>query len=153
MDKYLEIWKPVIENFESTYEEICCRTNAPMHDVVDWYPSAHSQITVKLSDGGLYLYELIGNKIIPIRDTNDSHHEERVAIGKDEQAWRNNFSRRLYVKMQRRGINQERLSELSGISCVTLSKYVNGQATPSGFNLERLSNALQCSVLELVSVY
>lgn len=153
MNKYLEIWEPVLRNFEENYEAMCLSNKRDVTaTVVDWYPSGYSEITITMSDGMMYVYNLIGSSITPIRNKRgiEGHCDE---ISRDEGAWRKNFSKRLVIKMKKRGVNQERLSNLTGISTVTLSKYMNGLASPSGYNLERLSRALGCSINELTSAY
>lgn len=153
MDKYLKIWEPVLRNFEEHYEAMCIENHrAVIEKVIDWYPSGYCEITVTMSDGMMYVFNLIGSCITPVQNQHgdDDRYDE---IARNEGAWRKNFSKRLLVKMRRKGISQEHLSELSGISTVTISKYVNGLASPSGYNLERLSRALQCSVSELTSAY
>lgn len=154
MDKYLRIWEPVLRNFESTYEDMCINNGHGVTEtVIDWYPSGYAEITVTMSDGMMYAFNMIGSCITPVknkRGIDDNRCNETI---KSEDAWRRNFSKRLIVKMKRTGINQDRLSRLSGISIVTLSHYMNGLASPSGYNLQRLSNALGCSVTELTSPY
>ena len=153
MNKYLQIWEPVLRSFEENYDIKGVSNKRGMRaTIVDWYPSGYSELTITMSDGMMYVYNLIGNSITPIRNK-DGVEDSRDEISRDEGAWRKNFSKRLVIKMKKKGISQDRLSRLSGISTVTLSKYMNGLASPSGYNLERLSRALGCSVSELTSVY
>ena len=163
MDEYLKMWEPVLRSFKGNYEamrlkgnEAKMKTDEELDEVtehvVDWYPSGYQEITVTMSDGKKYLYDFINSRIIPIRRMTDLN-SSRNDISRDEQSWRINFSKRLRIRMNRKCINQDMLSELTGISRVTLSKYMNGLASPSGYNLERISTALECSVSELVSVY
>lgn len=153
MDKYLKIWEPVLRKFEENYEAMCIKNKRDTTaTVIDWYPSGYCEITVTMSDGMMYAFNFIGSCLTPVKNQQgvDDRYDE---IARNEEAWRRNFSKRLLIKMKRKGISQERLSDLSGISTVTISKYVNGLASPSGYNLERLSRALQCSVSELTSAY
>lgn len=153
MNKYLQIWEPVLRNFEENYEAMCLSNKRGVTEtIVDWYPSGYSELTITMSDGMMYVYNLIGSSITPIRNK-DGVEDPHDEISRDEGAWRKNFSKRLVIKMKKKGISQDRLSSLSGISTVTLSKYMNGLASPSGYNLERLSRALGCSVSELTSAY
>lgn len=136
MDKFIKLWEPVLQSFSRAYPHY-------YEEMVDWFPSAHLEITVKLKDGRKLAYELIGDYITFIKD---SKQDERDF---DEQLWRENFARCLSVKMRKIGMNQYRLSELTGISTVTLSKYTNAKASPSGYNIELLARALECSIGEL----
>ena len=139
MEKFYKIWEPVLNNFKMHYPE--------MYDqMVDWYPSAHLQITVKLNDGQYITYELIDDLVTTVYDSYSNDDEM------DEEMWRDNFARRLSNRMRTGGMTRSRLSDLTGISIVTLSKYMNGKAIPSGYNLERIARALKCSIAELTGV-
>lgn len=136
--KMSEQWNSVIEDFERNYPDLA-------DEVVDWYPVAQMEIAVKLRNGTRLIYELIGN-------TTRSYYEPEKHTSVDETIWRNEFASKLTKKMRYMGINRERLSMETGISTVTLSKYMNGKATPSGYNLDRLSKALKCSIHELTYI-
>lgn len=151
MNKFYEIWEPVLRNFKKAYENWCIQQNLECAEVLDWYPSAHMEITVKLSDDTTMVYEFIGDKCYEVKNTNAVMYSDK-RITDSEIKWRKNFADRLWKKMNKSGIGRDRLSELTGISTVTLSKYLNARATPSAFNLERISNVLKCSVSELTSV-
>ena len=47
-------------------------------------------------------------------------------------------------------MNRDLLSYKTGISTVTLSKYMNGKTTPSTYNIQKIAQALRCSVTELI---
>ena len=133
-----EQWDGVIKDFE--------RNNPDLIDaVVDWYPVGQMRIVVVLEDGRRLVYEFIGNR------TYSYYDPERKEIN-DEETWRQEFTRRLRKKMEYMGYNRDRLSADSGISLVTISKYLNGKATPSGYNLERICRALKCTVFELTTI-
>ena len=67
----------------------------------------------------------------------------------DEETWRKEFGRKLQKAITEKGVNQERLSEITGISRQMLSRYIRGNSTPSGFVLSRLADVLECDVREL----
>lgn len=153
MNKYLTIWEPILRKFEEQYKTMRMSNGQSFDEkIIEWYPSGYAEITVTMSNGMMYAFNRIGSCITPVKNRRgvDDGCDE---ISKDETAWRENFSKRLRFKMRRQGISQGRLSKLTGISTVSLSKYMNGIASPSGYNLERLSRALQCSVSELISAY
>lgn len=153
MDTYLKIWEPVLRSFVEQFEaefynqnaekgHFCEEDEKPDYEIVDWYPSGHLEITVKMRDGRQFIYEFMGSNIYPLRSN------WKVNAAK-ESTWAARFSRQLRAKMKKSGVSQERLSELTGISRVMLSKYMNGTACPSGYNLDRICDALQCSLNEL----
>jgi DNA-binding Xre family transcriptional regulator len=151
IDKYYETWLPVLESFKNEYEATCYEKEKEVYEVVDWHPSGYLELTVKMSNGEILVYEFIGGRIYPIRDGRVSSTME-VRRCDDEDNWRNNLSKNLRIRMGRRCISSERLSGLTGISRATLSKYLNGHATPSSYNLEKIAYALECSVAELTLV-
>lgn len=157
MDKYLQIWEPVLRSFVRQFEAefynqnarqgyFCEEDDKPEYEIVDWYPSGYMEITVTMKDGRQFVYDFTNDRIYQLRN----NKQIRVT---DEQSWRENFSRRLRISMKRRGISQDRLSDLTGISKATISKYMNGIASPSSYNLERICRALECSLNEIASVY
>lgn len=139
MEKSIRLWEPVVKSFKGAYPDF-------YEQMVDWYPNGYLEIMVKLQDGRRLTYELIGDFIRFVRDT-DYRVDEL-----NEDIWRKNFSKCLKDRMRKLGLNQDELSERTGISRMTLSKYMNGKASPSGYNLERLARALKSSISELTSI-
>lgn len=67
-----------------------------------------------------------------------------------EDEYRYEFGIRLYQAITRRCVSQLELSDMTGISTVTISKYVNGRATPSLYNADKIAKALKVSINELI---
>lgn len=132
------MWDVIADHFEMMYPHIA-------NDVVDWYPSGQLEITVKTSNGNKYTFSHIGARLTKVYDT--ENYEEDLIV--DEEIFRNRFARCLRNKLYNLGMSQEKLSELTGISYVTISKYMTGKATPSYYNVNRIARALKCSVSEL----
>lgn len=139
MDKYENIWKPVYKNFERDYPQLSDK-------MIDWFPSGRLEITVKLNDGTILLYYFIGSRITYIYDQSVQMEE------RDERHYRESFSRNLKQKMKENGLAQQELSDLTGISVISLSKYMNAKTTPSIYNLYRIAKALRCSTSELTDI-
>lgn len=133
------MWEDVLAGLEFAHPDIFDR-------VVDWYPSGCMEITIKLDDGVKMGYVLMDDLLFVIHDPKEQSYEV------DDDDWRANFSRRLRSRMHRFAISQEELSDRTGISRVTISKYMNGKASPSGDNIERLVRALHCSYNELMNM-
>jgi ribosome-binding protein aMBF1 (putative translation factor) len=83
-----------------------------------------------------------------IRDVSNLY-DRNPEKGLDESAWRKEFGHKLRRVIEEKGINQEQLSGMIGISRQMLSRYVRGTSTPSGYVLTRLSEILGCDVREL----
>lgn len=129
-------FKSILESFEQYYPNINERA-------VDWYPSGQMEIIVRTDDGNKYEYCCIDHSIKLVK--NDNYNCEEL----DEKTWRELFSYKLHKKLYMSSLNQESLSSKTGISRVTISKYLNGKATPSVYNLEKIARALKCSINEL----
>lgn len=63
---------------------------------------------------------------------------------------KNNLSIRLKALRNQKGISQEVLAELSGLSLRTIQRVENGETNPTGDSLKRLSNALNINPEELI---
>ena len=111
--------------------------------VVDWYPSGRSEIVVVLDDGTKMAYESFDDTIRTIK----SNTVQSEVI--NEASYRAKFSDALRHQMRTAGIMQYELSEQTGISVQTLSKYLKGIGTPSAYNLIRIANVLGCPVSKL----
>lgn len=111
---------------------------------VDCRPSGRYCILVELNDGSKMEYNSLDNTI---RDVTRFYSCESGDV--DEQTWRKEFGRKLHRAIVDKGITQEQLSDMTGISRQMLSRYVRGNSTPSGYILSRLSEILECDVREL----
>lgn len=67
----------------------------------------------------------------------------------DEESWRKEFGHYLRRAIGDKGITQERLADMSGISKQMLTRYVRGHSTPSGYVLSKISEILGCDAREL----
>ena len=123
------------------------RTNPGMADnIADHYPSGWFEAVIKLVSGAAFRYDYFTKTLTPIRYRSAG---EPVSSEID---WRRHFAARLRRRMIIRGITQAELAELSGIPYSSINKYMNGRATPSGYNIDRLCYALQCPASELVNI-
>jgi predicted XRE-type DNA-binding protein len=112
---------------------------------IDCRPSGHYSIVARLYDGSRIEYNSLDNSIRDVTRFYICENDNEI----DEETWRKEFGRQLRRLIAERGINQDRLSELTGISRQMLSRYVNGNSTPSGYVLSRLSTVLGSDVREL----
>ena len=130
--------------WEKIFKEFVSRMFVRKEAVVDWYPSGQLEITVKMEDGSRMRYDYLS------KTTGTVKLAEGI-VGRDviEDDWRSEFGYRLARRMRLKAISQADLANEVGISTVTLSRYLNGRATPTGYMLFRLSQALGCSMSEL----
>lgn len=100
-------------------------------------------LTAKLSDGNFVLYDDASHSIRNLpRDSRNMSEEE----------FKKELSYRLRSIMSRRGITQWKLSKMTGISNVLLSKYMHGKNIPSAYKLDKIAKALDCSMDDLTYI-
>lgn len=108
---------------------------------VHWYPSGRHEITVKFDDGTKVIYNHIFKTM------------RNVVYGEDEQLseeqWRKEFGFKLRDILADKGWSQGDLADRSGISRITIGKYLSGRASPSSYTVVTLARVLGCSVNEL----
>lgn len=138
-DKYRDMWVGVYRDFQQQYPYLD-------EKVVDWYPSGQLEISIILEDKSKYCYTYGNSGLCRLYSKDED--EECV----DEDNWRIEFSNNLRKKMLKIHVSQEELSERTGISQVSISKYLNCRATPSGHNIDLMARALHCSVSELMNI-
>lgn len=93
-----------------------------------------------LDDGTKLLYDSLTNSTRRLKtDPREMTDEDMLT----------EFRYRLRHIMALRGFNQLRLAEETGISQVSISKYLNGKSDPSLLNLLKIARALDCSLDEL----
>jgi hypothetical protein len=130
--------------WEKIFKEFVSRAFIRKDAVVDWYPSGQLEVTVKMEDGSRFRYDYLSK-------TSSLVKLAEGVSGRDitEEEWRAEFGYRLARRMRLKAISQVDLAEEADISVVTLSRYLNGRATPTGYALFRLAMALGCSMSEL----
>ena len=131
MHDILNIWEPMYNDFMRQH-------NALARNIIEWCPLTETELILKDREGQLWVYDIIDGGVTP--------YFIREDLDLDEDKWRDRFSRRLRHKLRGVGITRNDLSDMTGISTVTLSKYLNGITTPSTYNLDKIARALNCSI-------
>lgn len=134
----LSQYEKIIESYKQWHPKFYEHT-------IECRPSGRYSILVTLDDGIRMEFNAIDNTIRNVSRFYSHDSVEDI----DEEAWRREFGRKLQKAISEKGINQERLSEMLGISRQMLTRYVRGYSTPSGYNLTRLSEILDCDVRDL----
>lgn len=136
IEDFNNLWEPVLREFIFKYPIIA-------EQVVDWYPCGQMRILLRLSTGEKKIYDLIDSRLIsvgtPIFELDNADDE-----------WKKRFAARLRRKLCITGVTQWELSEKTGISEVTISKYLHGKAIPSAVNVDRIAWALNCDVSDIM---
>lgn len=102
-----------------------------------YYDSDLDELIFISDDNSLWCYEDVNNTVHCISDNYKN-------ISDDE--YKKEFGRRLQKIMLKKRITQDDLTEKTGISQCTISKYVNGISVPSFINAVKIADALHYSV-------
>ena len=129
-------WDVVFDVFKKRYPHI-------MEKMKDWYPSGRDEFVVILDDGTKLVYNYFRDRIRYTYVPDDNNTDFR------EEDWTKEFSMRLKYKLKDRKITSDRLSEMTGISKVSISKYLNGKAIPSVYKAKLIAKALNCPMYDL----
>lgn len=134
----MERYNRIIDEYSKWYPEMYSHT-------VEVRPSGRYSILVILDDGSRMEYCSQGNTVRNVTQFYTRESDEEL----NEETWRKEFGRKLQRAISDKGLTQERLSDITGISRQMLTRYVRGKSTPSGYILSRLAEVLECDVREL----
>lgn len=104
---------------------------------IDWCKSSEYDITVRLEDGSIFLYDDMEGSIRKLPSDSRSLTKEEC----DRE-----FGERLMRMMRRKIITQAELSERTGLDQAQISRYLNGKNSPSFYIVDKIAKALNCSV-------
>ena len=115
-------------------------------DILSWRSVDGFEIVARMVDGSLMRFNSFDCTIGYLKE-----HEvdERGNYLMGDEEYRQEFAMKLKRLMHSARITQTMLSEYTGISQVSISKYLNGKTLPDCRNLTRIANALRCSITEL----
>lgn len=133
-------WENIWGLFEAEHRTLAARA-------IGWYPSGRHQIVIQYENGRRDVYNSIlrdGHKLTTIYDPDKTKSYSDIS----DEEWLKRFSVLLKHKLRINRMDQTTLSELTGISRVSISKYVSGKSAPTFRNLELIARALKCSVDE-----
>lgn len=125
------------------YDDFIFYTKIDESEIVDIKQLNMFDLQVKLNDG-IYIYDNFTNGIRRLPDNIDNMTDKEMT---------NDFMYRLNAMRKRKGYTLKDLSEITGISLPTLSRYANGESTPTVINIRKLVEALHCRVEDLIMWY
>ena len=129
----------IYDDFERMFPETAKK-------VVDWYVSGRYSITIIFQDNSRAYYNFLEKVIRSTKKINKNG-------GPTEQEKRRIISERLKERMVNKGLTQKALSEVTGISQMSISKYIRGISEPTISNAYLIADTLECSVDELFGDY
>ena len=116
-----------------------------INDVAAWHPKGENGVRITMRDGVQYDFYSVTKSI---RRVDDRPVYNRCDASEEE--WRKVFADRLQEYMVLKGFSQNTLAEYTGLGKGSIYNYVNGKATPSGYALHKLTQALGCYASDLV---
>lgn len=124
---------------ERLFEEFKARYAFLANKAVSYRKTGRFELTAELNDGSRVIYNDADKTFGTVRNS------EQI-MNLNATNWKDEFSRRLGRLVAQSMMTEDELSELTGISRVSLSQYLNGRSAPNPYNLLRLARALGCSV-------
>ena len=123
------------------WDDFCDYWPSLSNEVADYYRSGKYEVTLIFKDGRKRYYNYLNKTLQTIGPRN---------IECDDDTWKRDFAIVLKRKMKDRFMTQKILSDRTGISTVSINGYINGRTMPTARNIQRLAEALECSVSELI---
>ena len=117
--------------------------------VVRWNSSDVGEIVAELDDGSVIQYDQV---VKTFRCASSLEALDAMRTPTNEEEWKQEFSRRLYRKMRSKGYTQDDLSWDADISPASITKYVNGVAVPSTYNMVKIAKVLHLSVEDFAKI-
>lgn len=111
------------------------------------FKTEDDRLIAELKDGSAIEYDLV---LGTSRSAMNLDILMRPKIASNEDDFKRYLSRKIYRTMKCKGYIQIDISEMTGISTSSLTKYMNGISIPSAYNLWLIANSLDCSVDELL---
>lgn len=139
IEMFSEKFEEELDIFKKRYQYVANR-------MIEWYPISRNEILIKCDDGDEYIYDLVLDKI------RDGYRSNRIPDRNNEEKWKREFSARLSNKMASSRIAGYELSKRTGISEVSISKYLHGHSIPSARNIDLIAAALNCTASELIDI-
>ena len=121
------------------YDEFSFNFPSIARQATSYHHISDIELIIKLENGEVFSYENI-NKSLRILPDSSSLTEEEC---------RREFAIRLKLMMTVKGMNQNALSEATGIQQYLISDYTKGKRLPGFYNLDKIAKALNCSLDEL----
>lgn len=129
-----------IEWADEIYSDLIMRYPSINDNRLNYWLYDNERLGVETKEGKIFLYDYLDKTIEELETDNPTN----------EMDWKRRFGKRLRKRMNEKGIGQEELSEITGLSKVTISSYVNGKSLPSLYSADRIAEALSISIDKLL---
>ena len=135
MEYNIAVYEDIYRDFRILFPEIA-------KQVVSHRIYSYFEIELTLQDGSKMIFDRI-TTTVRIIECDESGRMSK-------QTWLNEFGNRLAKVMCLKNKTQIDLVKETGISQSTISRYITGRSCPSILELRRISDALNCTISDLV---
>ena len=112
-----------------------------------YFPSIAKEVIEYHESDNEVIARLKSNEMIEYNDlTHSIRNLPKDSTNMTEMECRHEFGKRLQNLLMHKRITQKGLSQMTGISEVLISNYINGKTTPSFYNADKITKALNCSM-------
>jgi predicted XRE-type DNA-binding protein len=129
------------DKYDKIIDQFRCYYDYLYDQVVDWWPSGRTYITVKLEDSTLLEFDSFDNTIRRVQP--NDYSKDAVAIRKD-------IGHNLKKIIMTRGMPQSEIAEKCGITEAMLSRYIHGTSMPGVDKIYALASALDCRTIDIL---
>jgi predicted XRE-type DNA-binding protein len=129
------------DKYDKIIDQFRCYYDYLYDQVVDWWPSGRTYITVKLEDSTLLEFDSFDNTIRRVQP--NDYSKDSVAIRKD-------IGHNLKKIIMTRGMPQSEIAEKCGITEAMLSRYIHGTSMPGVDKIYALASALDCRAIDIL---
>lgn len=126
----------VVNAFIKQYQHLYVRAKS-------WEAYGSDELMIEMKNGDLYLYEWLYRRVVPIKLIEDPSELT-------EEEWKRGFSHFLEKEICNSSMTKYELAETVGISTAMLSRYLTGKAIPSGRIVQRIADALERNVNDIL---
>lgn len=119
--------------FKNTFPDIAEQVNT-------YEPYGYLGIKLTLYDGSTLVFDYVNSTLRELTYDNGE-------LSKED--WLEEFGHNLNEIMLVKGITRKELSEQTNISQATISRWINGSACPTLFDIRKVARELNCSVDDL----
>ena len=98
------------------------------------------ELIIRMNNGDKFLYDDLDRSIRQL---------PKDSLNMTEEECKREFGMRLYKVMERKGVTQKELSELTGIPYPMINRYLRGVNEPSFYKVDKIAKALGCSIDDL----
>lgn len=132
---YMDFTEYLLHNFKLHWR--------PKAEIVEYYDTGYSELIVVLDNGMRLLYD---------DDLKTTRRLSNDPINMDDDQYCVEVGHRLRSIIRKKRVTQHELSEKTGISPVTISKYINGKACPTLATIHKIARAMDCPVEDLIRI-